>query len=313
MPGFIMNTTPRKSSVRTPSLLPRWTSAAGGVPWGFTLIELLVVTAMLLPALGRARQKTYGVYCMNNTHQLMIAWNMYADDNAGNLAPNTDGTTAGKLGGYPAWVGGWLDFGGSATVTDNTNINFLMIHDTAFNTTYSNCGYLGIYAKNPSIWKCPADHITVQIGGQRMLRARSISMNNFVGTLSRTWLGSTSTSLAVREGGSRYALNDKIQNITSPVNLFVVLDEHSGSINDGWYASDPDLPYQIIDVPAGYHGNAGSYAFSDGHSEIHKFLDPRTAPPYNPNQQVPLNVNLPGDQDLRWMTQKAAGLTAYPY
>src|SRR6266550_8572911 len=66
----------------------------------FTLIELLVViaiiailAAMLLPALSKAKIRAQGIGCMNDTHQLMIAWRMYAEDNRESL-PFAYGTTA---------------------------------------------------------------------------------------------------------------------------------------------------------------------------------------------------------------------------
>jgi prepilin-type processing-associated H-X9-DG protein len=254
---------------------------------------------MILPALSRAKQKTQGIYCLNNTKQIALGWNMYAGDSNDRLVWNSDGGQAGKQQGNESWVAGWLDNVNSTP--DNTNVTYLVNHDL---NKYG--AYLGPYVKNPAIFKCPADKSTSKFGAAVLPRVRSISMNNFVGT------PANSRPSGLFRTTSRYTQCKTFAQIKSPVDMFVVLDEREDSINDGWYASDPDTKWQIVDYPASYHGNAAGYSFADGHSEIHRFKDPRTMPAVKAGVALPLDQNFPNDYDVLWMAQKAAGVAAYP-
>jgi len=213
----------------------------------FTLIELLVVIAiiailasLLFPALAKSKSKSEGIACNNNIRQLCLAWSLYAEDNDDLLVNNYGKPqTISTRNTWANNVEGWTNS------DDNTNLIYLT--DTLF-SPYDN--------RSAKIFKCPSDRALAANGP----RIRSMSMNAMVGD----------PGDLLDHFNPLYVQFLKMADILDASGIFVFLDEHCDTINDGFFVNRLE-DYQWGNLPASYHNGAVNLAFADGHFEAHRW------------------------------------------
>jgi len=256
----------------------------------FTLIELLVVIAiiailasLLMPVLGKAKQKAQGIGCLNNLKQLQIAWVLYSDDHEDkivrtggmqSLVTNPDDPAAQPGGPKANWVLGSVNPNDGAAMS--TNVNFIKN------------GLLYPYVQNLAVYKCPADRKTGPGGAPTV---RSVSMNGWMNPIS------------IESFSPQNRVFRKRSDIVNPPpwKCWVLIDENPGTINDGWFMEDPvNYPNTWVDMPACYHKSAGGMSFADGHAEIKKWTDSKVLAQRFPTF-TPRDMNSP---DLPWLHER---------
>ena len=266
----------------------------------FTLVEALVVAgivgvlaSLLLPAITGAKSRGYTVVCLNNQRQLAIAWNLYAEDHDGYLPYNygvADTYATVASGQFMNWANNVMTWN---LEPDNTNTALLAR------------GGLGPYLSAVvSPFRCPSDKSlsAVQRAAGWRERTRTYSMNAMMG-----YAGGY-IKYGKNINNPKYKQFIKLSEVPDPSGIFVFIDEHPHSINDGYFLNKPDAtPPYWFDLPAAYHNGGANLTFADLHVEYRKWLSEGTVYPHHENAvTLPVKVPLDDTRDYDWLMQRTS-------
>ena len=273
------------------------TGPPSGRSRGFTLIELLVViiiiallAAMLLPALAAAKAKAQNVKCLNNLHQLHIAWASYAGDNSDKIARNIPSDIPGAYGSYcnvgtnpnqPQFMAGGKSACWVLGDCKDPNINLVKL------------GLIYPYMGNWMSYKCPADPLLTLSNTPTL---RTYVINSQMDGVTPWYFDAASApspGSSVADGQVNFTRLSRIGAHLSPAMAFVFLEDNPNDNNEGYWCQDLSQPNQWINCPASYHNKGCAFTFADGHGQIKVWTD----------RNIPAGTST---------TTSAAGFTADP-
>jgi len=275
-------------------------TSKGKAQWGlgFTLIELLITVAiiavlcsLLLPAMTHAKSRGQQILCLNNLRQLNFAWLLYAHDNGDRLAYNLGATEIKQIlanGQHYNWANSVLNW-----ELDHGNTNTVLNTDAALGS------YIG---KTPRVFRCPSDNVVsaIQRDAGWHERSRSISMNAMVGDAGKFTLSGANVN------NPYYHQFLKLSEFTSTANVFVFIEEHPDSVNDGYFVNRAYY-WEWRDLPASYHDGAANLSFADGHSEMHRWLSASTKKASRPDSAgLPFDLDSTDHADFEWLMQRTS-------
>jgi prepilin-type N-terminal cleavage/methylation domain-containing protein len=168
--------------------LKRRTRGSGNA---FTLIELLVViaiiailAAMLLPTLGKAKEKANRSYCSSNLRNIGLAMHMYAQDNGDQLAfPNAENEVREGPGWLYMPIAGYginLWGGGAPDPTKPP-------YNASTSAPYES-GVFWQYIKVPGVYRCPTDRTSALLWKLRNNKLSTYVMSDKVSAGRGAWL-----------------------------------------------------------------------------------------------------------------------------
>ncbi|MGV3772329.1 MAG: prepilin-type N-terminal cleavage/methylation domain-containing protein [Verrucomicrobiales bacterium] len=265
---------------------------------GFTLIELLVVVAvigilasLLLPSVSKAKRKGQQISCVNNLRQLNLSVFLYAEDNQDRLPYNMGATEIKQMlaaGGKHNWANSLLNW-----ELDPGNTN----------QTHNTEAALGAYvSRNSAVFRCPSDLVVsaVQKAAGWQMRSRTYSMNAMVGDAGQF------TASGENVNNPTYHQFMKFGEFKSTSEIFVFIEEHPHSINDGYFLNRSQyLEWQ--DIPASWHGGAANLAYADGHVEGHQWRQASTKLAHVPDVTLlPMRIAPGDDADFQWLMKRTS-------